>query len=137
MPNPTPDWNLSFDLQRQNQVKVHDEMRGRCPNAYSETLGWPIFRHEDVLRILNDHDSFSGAVSQHLSVPNGLDPPEHAAYRNMIERYFAVERIHAFEPSCRKIADELIVTAMNGRDDADWWRNFVLIDAPLPVQRFF
>ena len=83
-------------------------MRRRCPVAYSEFMGWSLFRHEDVTRALHDHDTFSNAVSQHLSVPNGMDPPEHSAYRRLIEPYFSPERMAAFEPVCRDIAVELM-----------------------------
>ncbi|HMA07149.1 MAG TPA: cytochrome P450 [Ramlibacter sp.] len=58
--------------------------------------------------MLLDHESFSSAVSQHLSVPSGMDPPEHTAYRRIIEPYFNPERMNAFEPACRQIAAELV-----------------------------
>jgi len=119
MTNTPADWNPRFDLQNRNQVDVHDEMRRQCPVAYSEAFGWSVFRHTDVTQILGDHDSFSSAVSQHLSVPNGMDPPEHTAYRKMIDRYFAPDRIEALEPVCRQIADDLIVTAINGGGDVE------------------
>lgn len=101
-------WNPKSDLENRDQRIVYDDLRQRCPVAYSEELGWSIFRHDDVTQILNDHQSFSSAVSQHLSVPNGMDPPEHTAYRQMIEQYFLPDRIAAFEPTCRRIAEELI-----------------------------
>ncbi len=102
------DWDPKSELADRDQLTVYDEMRNRCPVAYSDAQGWSIFRHDDVTTILKDHQSFSSAVSQHLSVPNGMDPPEHTAYRQMIERYFVPDRIAAFEPTCRRIAEELI-----------------------------
>jgi cytochrome P450 len=60
-----------------DQRTAYDGMRRRCPVASSEFLGWSLFRHEDVTRALHDHETFSNAVSQHLSVPNGMDLPEH------------------------------------------------------------
>ena len=83
-------------------------MRERCPVAYSTVMGWSLFRHEDVARVLHDHTTFSNAVSRHRSVPNGMDPPEHTVYRNIIEKYFSLERIDLFEPFCREIVAELI-----------------------------
>jgi hypothetical protein len=83
-------------------------MRERCPVAYSDFLGWSLFRHEDITRVLNDPGTFSNAVSRHLSVPNGMDPPEHTKYRRIIESYFRPERMGAFEPQCRKIAANLV-----------------------------
>jgi len=90
-----------------NQREAYDEMRRRCPVAYSESMGWSLFRHEDVTRVLLDHETFSSAVSQHLSVPSGMDQPEHTEYRRIIEPYFSKERMEAFEPVCRGVAKNL------------------------------
>jgi cytochrome P450 len=57
--------------------------------------------------VLGDPETFSNAASNHLSVPNGMDPPEHAEYRRLIEAYFRPEMLEAFEPKCRKIAAHL------------------------------
>jgi cytochrome P450 len=73
---PRPDWDpRSVEVQR-DQLAAYDAMRERCPVAYSEFLGWSIFRHADVLRVLNDHTAFSNVVSSHRAVPSGMDPPE-------------------------------------------------------------
>jgi cytochrome P450 len=45
------------------------------------------------MRALLDHETFSNAVSQHLTVPNGMDPPEHTEYRKLIEPYFSEQRM--------------------------------------------
>ena len=76
--------------------------------ARSEFMGWSLFRQEDVTRALHDHETFSNAVSQHLSVPNGMDPPEHTAYRRIIEPYFSATRMAAFEPVCRALVADLV-----------------------------
>jgi cytochrome P450 len=89
-------------------------MREKYRVAYSELYGWSIFRHADVVRVLRDHETFSNAVSQHLSVPNGMDLPEHAEYRRVIEPYFAPERMLAFRPACRDIAADLVRAALVG-----------------------
>ena len=68
-----------------DQIRHYDELRRRCPVAHSELLGYAVFRHPDVMRILNDPIAFSNAVSVHLSVPNGMDPPQHTDYRRIIE----------------------------------------------------
>lgn len=67
-----------------------------------------MFRHGDVMRVVLDQATFSNAVSQHLSVPNGMDQPEHTAYRRILEPYFSDERMAAFEPVCRGIATKLV-----------------------------
>lgn len=105
---PTPDWDPKSEEVRRDQRAAYDAMRRRCPVAYSEFLGWSLFRHEDVLRALLDHETFSNAVSRHLSVPNGMDAPEHTPYRRIIEPYFSAERMAAFEPVCRELVVKLV-----------------------------
>ena len=102
------DWDPKSDAVLRDQRAACDEMRERCPVAYSELLGWSLFRHEDVVRVLNDPETFSSVVSQNLSVPNGMDPPEHGQYRRVIERYFASQAMQTFEPQCRSIAADLV-----------------------------
>ncbi|MCP1727183.1 cytochrome P450 [Natronospira proteinivora] len=103
-----PDWDPRASVVQRDQRAAYDEMRRRCPVAWSDYQGWSLFRHADVLRVLHDHDSFSNAVSRHISVPNGMDPPEHGPYRAMIEPYFFPERIRAFEPRVRDITRALL-----------------------------
>ena len=105
---PAPDWDPKSNEALRDQRATYDDLRRRCPVAHSEFLGWSLFRHEDVTRALNDHETFSNVVSQHLTVPNGMDPPEHTAYRRLIDPYFSPERMTAFEPVCRAIVVKLI-----------------------------
>ncbi len=101
-------WDPFAEDTARDQIERYDELRRRCPVAHSDALGWSVFRHEDVMRVLEDPATFSNAVSAHLSVPNGMDPPVHTEYRRVIEPYFAPERMEAIEPRCRAIAAELI-----------------------------
>lgn len=105
------DWDPRSEAVLRDQRVAYDEMRERCPVAYSEFMQWSLFRHEDMTRVLHDHETFSNAVSQHLTVPNGMDPPEHTAYRRIVERYFTAQRMDAFEPACREIAADLVQNA--------------------------
>ena len=112
------DWDPKSDAVQHDQRAVYDEMRERCPVAYSDFLGWSLFRHEDIVHALNDPDTFSNAVSRHLSVPDGMDPPEHTEYRRVIEPYFQAERMEAFEPQCRDIAANIIQSLLE-RDEVE------------------
>jgi cytochrome P450 len=103
-----PDWDPTSPEVQRDQRAAYDEMRRRCPVAYSEFMGWSLFRHEDVTRVLLDHKTFSNAVSQHLSVPSGMDQPEHTAYRGIIESYFSAKRMDAFAPVCREISENVV-----------------------------
>ncbi len=83
-------------------------MRRRCPVAYSRFLHYSVFRHADVTRILGDPETFSNRASRHVSVPNSMDPPEHTAWRRMIEPYFDSAAMADFEPTCRRICRNLV-----------------------------
>lgn len=124
--HPPPDWDPKSNEVRRDQRAAYDEMRRRCPVAHSEFMGWSLFRHTDVNRALNDHETYSNAVSQHLSVPNGMDPPEHTAYRRIIEPYFSPERMTAFEPVCRAIVAKLMLD-VSARGEVEF-----MADAALP-----
>ncbi|HEX7012747.1 MAG TPA: cytochrome P450 [Steroidobacteraceae bacterium] len=100
-----------------DQIAAYDDMRHRCPVAHSSYLHWSLFRHADVLRALHDPETFSNQVSKHLSVPNGMDPPEHTEYRRIIEPCFSPERISVFEPICRLIAGRLIGKLATGEPE--------------------
>lgn len=109
---PAPDWDPFAASASGDQRDVYDRMRARCPVAYSDRLQWSIFRHDDVMQVLTDHETFSNNVSRHLSVPNGMDPPEHTVYRSIIVPYFSEERLRAFEPTCREIVDDMVRLAV-------------------------
>lgn len=122
------DWDPKSAAVLRDQRAACDEMRERCPVAYSDLLGWSLFRHEDVVRVLNDPETFSSAVSLNLSVPNGMDPPEHSQYRRVIERYFAPQAVQAFEPQCRSIAADLL-RSLRGRVALELMADFAYVFA--------
>ena len=108
-----PDWDPRSGEVQNDQIRAYDHMRETCPVAYSDYLGWSLFRHADILRVLTDHETFSNIVSRHPAVPNGMDPPQHTVYRRMIDPYFTQERVEAFEPECRQIAGDLLKALSN------------------------
>ncbi|WP_217705457.1 cytochrome P450 [Peristeroidobacter soli] len=102
------DWDPKDPSVLQDQISAYDNMRRRCPVAHSEAMHWSLFRHADVVRALRDPRTYSNEVSTHLSVPNGIDPPLHSDYRDIVDPYFSQQRIDTFEPACREIAEGLI-----------------------------
>lgn len=106
------DWDPRAKHVLRDQRAAYDQMRETYPVAYSDLMKWSVFRHADVLHILHHPEIFSSAVSRHLSVPSGMDPPEHTAYRGIVERYFRPEGMTAFEPTCRQIARRLVQRAV-------------------------
>lgn len=103
-----PDWNPRDPSVLDDPLPAYDRMRRECPVAWSDYQHWSLFRHADVMRVLHEPETFSNAVSHHLSVPNGMDPPEHGHYRRIIEPYFSPDAMARFEPECRRIARELV-----------------------------
>ena len=102
------DWDPRDPAVLSDQIRAYDQMRARCPVAYSDYLGWSVFRHDDIVAVVGDHETFSSAVSSHPAVPNGFDPPKHGPYRTVVDHYFTPEHMLAFEPVCRQVARDLI-----------------------------
>lgn len=117
------DWDARAPEVLANPIRAYDAMRHQCPVAHDDYLHWSLFRHGDIMRVLHDHDTFSNAVSSHLSVPNGLDPPEHGRYRGIIEPYFSSAALARFEPTCRSIARNLVDALPDG-DTVDLAEHF-------------
>lgn len=92
----------------EDPIRNYDSLRERCPVAHSELQGWTLLRHADVLAALHDPGTFSSRVSTHVAVPNGMDGLEHAAFRAVIDRCFRPERVAAFAPQLRGIAQSLV-----------------------------
>ncbi|ODS51839.1 MAG: cytochrome [Acidobacteria bacterium SCN 69-37] len=110
------DWDPHGPDVRADQRTAYDDMRARCPVAYDASGGWTLFRHEDVVRVLHDHETFSNVVSRHPSVPNGMDPPVHGPFRRLVDTYFTDALVAAFEPTCRDLAARLVDAAVQQRD---------------------
>lgn len=103
-----PDWDPRSLAVRRDPLAAFDAMREKQSVAYSDFLGWSIFRHADVLRVLRDPANFSSRVSRHVSVPSGMDPPQHGAFRELVESFFSPPRMTAFEPMCRELVFQLV-----------------------------
>ena len=103
------DWDPLAPEVLADPTAAYDDLRRGCPVAYSEKLGWSVFRHADVLGVvLSDTETFSSVVSPHLAVPSGMDAPTHTPYRKLVESYFSAPRMMKFEPACRQMAGELV-----------------------------
>src|SRR5690606_38676746 len=108
-------WDPRSDDVLADQIRAYDTMRRTCPLAQSPYGYVSVFRHADALRVIEDHETFSNAVSRFPSVPNGMDPPEHTPFRKLIEPYFDDAHNDAFAPACREIAESLVKSVAHGR----------------------
>lgn len=115
---PAADWDPRASSVLCDQRAAYDEMRERCPVAYSDFLGWSLFRHHDVVDVVEDPATYS-SVSRHLAIPNGMDPPEHARYCAVLEPYFTPAEMATFEPRCRQIAEQLM-RKLDGRQEVEF-----------------
>ena len=107
------DWNPRDASILEDQRRAYDEMRERCPVAHSEFMGWSLFRHEDIATILADPETYSN-VSRFLAIPNGMDPPVHGRYREVLAAYFDREQMARLEPRAREIATNLLGPMLSG-----------------------
>ena len=105
--NPIPEWEPLSEASLVDQRGTYDQQRATCPVARSPR-GVTIFRHADVVAAAADPATFSSTVSARRAVPNSLDPPEHTAFRAIIDPFFSPERMRALEPRVRAVAAEII-----------------------------
>ena len=113
--NPHEMWDPRSPQVLDDQVAAYDAMRRMGSIAHSDYLGWSVFTHAETVRILHDPATFSSVVSTHLNVPSGMDPPTHTAFRRLIDSYFTPELVEAFEPTCRRIARDLVAALPRDR----------------------
>jgi cytochrome P450 len=91
--------------------EVHRQMRATCPVAHSEDWGgfWGVFKYDDVVAVLKDSATYTTSVQNVVPKfaftgrrpPLHFDPPEHTAYRRVINRFFTEEKMARLEPKVR------------------------------------
>jgi cytochrome P450 len=106
------DWDPRDEQIQHNQSAAYDDLRERCPVARSEALGWSLMRHDDVVEAVTDDATFSSSVSVHVAVPNGMDAPEHTAFRAVVDRSFTPDLVQAFTPTLQEIAADQLSAAL-------------------------
>ncbi|MBL8552170.1 MAG: cytochrome P450 [Hyphomonadaceae bacterium] len=94
------------------------QMRRTCPVAHSTHWGgfWALFRYEDVAAVLADPELYTTSIQNTVPKfaftgrrpPLHFDPPEHTAYRRIINRFFSAEKMARLEPLVRKHAIDVM-----------------------------
>ena len=105
---------------------VHDDpyelyarLRDEAPAYWNPELRfWVLSRFDDVLEGFRDHETFSsaGGISLENRRPIGrtnagfdtmieIDPPEHTAYRKLVNRVFTTRKVAGMEDEIRRIVD--------------------------------
>ncbi|WP_250452526.1 cytochrome P450 [Caballeronia sp. ATUFL_M2_KS44] len=128
------EFNPLYEETFDNSHVYYSEMRAKCPVAHSNEFGgfWALFKYDDVIRLQEDTDSFSTAEQNIVPrvtrkdgprPPLHFDPPEHATFRNPINRIFRKSRIDKLETSLQNYASELLVPLVS-KGHADFTKDF-------------
>ncbi|MES5825242.1 cytochrome P450 [Streptomyces sp. RG80] len=134
-----PAFDPTSDDQLADPYPVYAQMRAQCPALHDRERDiWILTRHEDVLRVVHDPETFSSEsavritagpesdeVKQVLAEGWALTPnltesdgEEHTRLRVAVNRVFTPRRVAALEPFVKDTADELIARfAAAGRAD--------------------
>jgi cytochrome P450 len=108
-------------------------MRANKPVSQDDQGVWHVYRHEAVLRVCTDHQTFSSqyAFGRNLLGETMIrqDPPRHTRLRKLANQAFTARRIARLEPRITEIAHELL-DAVTGREEIDIVVDFA---SPLPV----
>lgn len=113
MNKPIPAWEPLSPEVLADQLGAYDRMRAACALAESPR-GVTLFRHADVVAAASAPNAFSSATSARRAVPNAIDPPEHAAWRGLIDAFFAPAHMAALEPRVSAIAQALVAALPRG-----------------------
>jgi cytochrome P450 len=94
--------------------ELYRAMRAQCPVAHSDRFGgfWAITKYRDVRRVLTESGTFITSVQNIVPKiaftgrrpPLHLDPPEHTAYRTILNPLVSAARVAAVEPIVREYA---------------------------------
>jgi cytochrome P450 len=142
--------NIPTDPERQAELQefarrrcveprsYFSELRQRCPVDFREGKDGnvQVLRRPDVDRVLRDTDLFSNAMgimgSQEPVIPLGVDPPEHATYRRLLDPIFSKRRMAQLEPKVTSEVNEVIDSFIS-RGECDFSTELAI---PLPCSTF-
>lgn len=119
-----------FDPVRPGETftSAHDEfaeLRQKCPIARSQEYGgfWALLGYDEVLSVITDIEHFT--TSKQNAIPKfaftgvrpplHLDPPDHMAYRRVINAFFTPPKMRAIEPNVRTESIALLDPLVNQR----------------------
>ena len=115
----------------------HQYLLKQCPVHHCEDFDPPFFtlsRYEDVERALRDIETYSSHYGQgpRFTEPAGMlaDPPQHTAYRKLVQRAFTPKAVEALRPQVVELTHKLVDDILSGSADFDLHDDFAF---PLPV----
>lgn len=125
----TPAFDPTSDAQLADPYPLYARLRAQCPVLHDQDRDiWILTRHEDVVRVVHDPETFSSEsavritagpesdeVKQVLAEGWSLTPnltesdgEEHTRLRVAVNRVFTPRRVAALEPFVRDTAEDLI-----------------------------
>jgi cytochrome P450 len=142
----TVDTDVYYDMYDRNIYaspwETFRRLRDEAPLYRNEKYDfWAVSRHEDVLKVLQDKDTYSSAkgmthnvAKTGMQMPPGLfiaeDPPMHTMHRAIVSRLFTPKAVASLEGDIRALCVEM-VDDLEGRDSFDFMIDF---GQRLPVQ---
>lgn len=102
---------------------TYARLRDRCPVARGERWGgfWALTSYAEVAAASTAPHTFSSSSGVVIPInplagrraPMHFDPPEHTAYRRLLNPAFHADRVAALAPTVRDIADRLLAPLLN------------------------
>jgi cytochrome P450 len=133
--------------------EVVEHLQVKCPVARSDApraLGgsskgmWVLTKHDDVLRVLQDWQTFSSDYRRHVEAdvdtgmgdmpPMFIDPPRQREFRHLLNPFLSPAAIAAHEPKVRRIVTELIDDFIDD-GQCDLISQFAKLEPPLVLYR--
>jgi cytochrome P450 len=93
------------------------ELAAKGPVVYSPAYGghWVVTHYKEIQQVLTDPETFSSYPNNLVTpmdfgkfIPLELDPPEHTAYRHVLQPLFSPQRMKKLSDNIRTVVNELI-----------------------------
>ena len=116
-----PDWEFDhIDPSLQSHMhEVFTGLRERCPIVHSGKHGgfWVVLSHDLVREVASNSQAYTSTdgvtiprvVGEIVLPPIDFDPPEHASYRKVIQKYFTRQAVAGYEGLLREVTRQRIV----------------------------
>ncbi|MEX5637905.1 cytochrome P450 [Parafrankia sp. FMc2] len=130
---------VEFARERAADPRAYfSRLRAKCPVDFDEGVYGVVqaLKRSDVERVLRDTDVFSNVMglmgSDEPVIPLGVDPPQHAQYRRLLDPLFSPRRMALLEPAVTAHVNTLIDGIID-RGECDFSAD---VAVPLPCSTF-
>lgn len=124
---------------QENIWDVYRTLRDEHPVYFDPSKQqYALSRFDDVLRAVNDHETFSSVVAEakdFLPQMIYIDPPRHTVLRALVSRAFTPRRVADMESVVRTACDELLGTIAAGGTSCEVQHEYAVIIPSLVIAR--